>query len=105
MGTRSLFIGNLATHITASDLQRHFSTFEPEAINLVPLRRQAYLDVPTHLLQPAIDALDGSELDGHTITVRAATFRELSTSPEESCLPQESPTSGLRLDQSTLIPG
>lgn len=73
MATKSLYVGNMSYNSTEEDLRRAFEPFGPvESIRVIGDKGFAFVDVPAENSAAAIDALNGKELGGRTLTVNEA---------------------------------
>jgi len=79
--SKRLFIGNLSWNLSQEDLAAAFTDFGAENVLLPKDERDrskgfGFVDVPDDQLQPAIDAMNGKELDGRAIIVNEARPKE-----------------------------
>lgn len=78
---KRLFIGSLSWNIGEEDLKSAFAPYGAES-GTIPHDDQGrskgfgFVDVPDDQMQPAIEAMNGKELDGRAIVVNEARPRE-----------------------------
>lgn len=76
MANNTLYVGNLPYSATESQLTAKFSEYGSTNARIVEGRGFGFVDVDSAQLQAAIDATNGSEMGGRTLTVNEARPRE-----------------------------
>ncbi|MCL5104904.1 MAG: RNA-binding protein [Armatimonadetes bacterium] len=77
MATKSLYVGNLPYSTSEDDLRAMFEPYGPiEEIRVIQNKGFGFVDVPEENLEAAIEATNGQEVGGRTITVNEAKPRE-----------------------------
>lgn len=73
MATKSLYVGNLSYNATESDVRKLFEPFGPiTEIRIIGDKGFGFVEIPEENMQAAIDANNGKELGGRTLTVNEA---------------------------------
>jgi RNA recognition motif-containing protein len=73
MANKSLYVGNLPYSVSDADLRTLFEAFGPVAdIRLMSEKGFAFVDVPEANAAAAIDATNGKDFGGRTLTVNEA---------------------------------
>lgn len=76
LATKSLYVGNLPYSTTEEDLRGLFEPYEPAEVRVIQNKGFGFVDVPEEQMEAAIEATNGKELGGRTITVNEARPRE-----------------------------
>ena len=73
MANKSLYVGNLSRTTTESEIRTLFEPFGPIAeVRLIGDKGCGFVELPAENMQAAIDATNGKELGGATLTVNEA---------------------------------
>ena len=73
LANKSLYVGNLSRTTTESEIRTLFEPFGPIAeVRLIGANGFGFVDLPAENMQAAIDATNGKELSGATLTVNEA---------------------------------
>lgn len=73
MANKSLYVGNLPYHVSENDIREMFEPYGPIAeVRVIGDKGFAFVEIPEENLQAAIDAMNGKELGGRTLTVNEA---------------------------------
>ncbi|MDO8588285.1 MAG: RNA-binding protein [Armatimonadota bacterium] len=73
MSAKSLYVGNLSYSMTEDELRDLFEPYGPVTeVRLVENRGFGFVDVPEEKAAEAIDAINGKEVGGRTLTVNEA---------------------------------
>lgn len=72
MASKSLYVGNLSYSTSEGTLRTLFAEYEPSEIRLIGDKGFGFVDVPEDKAADAIQALNGRDVDGRTITVSEA---------------------------------
>ena len=73
MGTKSLYVGNLPYSSTEDDLREMFEQFGPvEDVRVIQSKGFGFIDIPEENMAAAIEAVNGTEVGGRTVTVNEA---------------------------------
>ena len=73
MANKSLYVGNLTYSATENDVRTLFEPFGPIAeIRIIGDKGFGFVEIPEENMQAAIDANNGKELGGRTLTVNEA---------------------------------
>jgi RNA recognition motif-containing protein len=73
MANKSLYVGNMPYNATEDDLRELFEPFGPLAeIRIIGAKGFAFVDVPEENVAAAIEAINGKDLSGRTLTVNEA---------------------------------
>ncbi|MCX8052407.1 MAG: RNA-binding protein [Armatimonadetes bacterium] len=76
MATKSLYVGNLPYNSTEEELREIFEPYGPiEDIRLIHSKGFGFVDIPEENMSAAIEATNGKEVGGRTITVNEARQR------------------------------
>ena len=77
MASKSLYVGNLPYSTTEDELRRLFEPYGPiEEIRVIQNKGFGFVDVPEENVAAAVEAINGQELGGRTLTVNEARPRE-----------------------------
>ena len=77
LATKSLYVGNLPYRITEDDLRAIFEAYGPVTeARVIENRGFGFVDVPEENMTAAIEATNGTEFEGRTLTVNEARPRE-----------------------------
>ena len=73
MANKSLYVGNMSYSTTESDLRSLFESYGPIAeVRVIGDKGFAFVEIPEDKMQEAIDATNGKEVGGRTLTVNEA---------------------------------
>lgn len=73
MATKSLYVGNLPYSTTEDDLRDLFEPYGPVAeVRVIQNKGFGFVDIPEENLAEAVEATNGKELGGRTLTVNEA---------------------------------
>ena len=73
MANKSLYVGNLSPTTTESEIRTLFEPFGPIAeVRLIGDKGCGFVELPAENMQAAIDATNGKDLGGATLTVNEA---------------------------------
>ncbi|MCX6345690.1 MAG: RNA-binding protein [Armatimonadetes bacterium] len=73
MANKSLYVGNMSYSTTESDLRDLFEPYGPIAeVRVIGDKGFAFVEIPEESMQAAIDAINGKEVGGRTLTVNEA---------------------------------
>lgn len=73
MATKSLYVGNMSYNTTENDLRTMFEPHGPVAeVRVIGDKGFAFVEIPEENMQAAIDATNGKEVGGRTLTVNEA---------------------------------
>ena len=73
MANKSLYVGNLPYSTTEDELRSMFDAFGPiEEVRVIQNKGFGFVDVPEENVEAAIEATNGKELGGRTLTVNEA---------------------------------
>ena len=73
MANKSLYVGNLTYSATENDVRTLFEPFGPIAeIRIIGDKGFGFVEIPEENMQAAIDAMNGKEVGGRTLTVNEA---------------------------------
>jgi cold-inducible RNA-binding protein len=73
MANKSLYVGNMSYSTTESDLRSMFEPYGPIAeVRVIGDKGFAFVEIPEDKMQAAIDAMNGKEAGGRTLTVNEA---------------------------------
>ena len=76
MATKSLYVGNLPYNSTEEELREMFEPFGPiEEVRLIHSKGFGFVDLPEENMAAAIEAINGKDVGGRTITVNEARQR------------------------------
>ncbi len=76
MANKTLYVGNLPYSATESQLITSFTQYGAANARIVEGRGFGFVDVDGDQLQDAINAMNGTQMDGRTLTVNEACPRE-----------------------------
>ena len=73
MANKSLYVGNMSYGTTESDIRALFEPYGPIAeVRIIGDKGFGFVEIPEEKMQEAIDATNGKELAGRTLTVNEA---------------------------------
>ena len=73
MANKSLYVGNMAYSTTESDLRALFEPHGPVAeVRVIGDKGFAFVEIPAENMAAAIEATNGKEIGGRTLTVNEA---------------------------------
>ena len=73
MATKSLYVGNMSYNTTEGELRTMFEPYGPVAeVRIIGDKGFAFVEIPEENMQAAIDATNGKESGGRTLTVNEA---------------------------------
>ncbi|MEN6582271.1 MAG: RNA-binding protein [Armatimonadota bacterium] len=73
MANKSLYVGNMSYSTTENDLRTLFEPYGPIAeVRVIGDKGFAFVEIPEENMQAAIDATNGKEFAGRTLTVNEA---------------------------------
>ncbi|HOK54551.1 MAG TPA: RNA-binding protein [Armatimonadota bacterium] len=73
MANKTLYVGNMAYSTTENDLRSYFEPYGPIAeVRIIGDKGFGFVELPEENMQAAIDATNGKELGGRTLTVNEA---------------------------------
>ena len=73
MANKSLYVGNMSYSTTEDDLRTLFEAYGPIAeVRVIGDKGFAFVEIPEEKMQEAIDAVNGKEIGGRTLTVNEA---------------------------------
>ena len=73
MANKSLYVGNMAYSTTENDLRTLFEPYGPIVeVRVIGDKGFAFIEIPEEKMQEAIDATNGKEVGGRTLTVNEA---------------------------------
>jgi len=73
MANKSLYVGNMSHNTTEGDIRTLFEPFGPIAeVRMISDKGFGFVDIPAENMQAAIDATNGKEVGGRTLTVNEA---------------------------------
>ncbi len=73
MASKSLYVGNLPYSTTEEELRQMFEPFGPvEDIRVIHNKGFGFVDVPEENMAAAIEATNGKDMGGRTVTVNEA---------------------------------
>jgi len=76
LATKSLYVGNLPYNSTEEELREMFEPFGPiEEVRLIHSKGFGFVDLPEENMAAAIEAINGKDVGGRTITVNEARQR------------------------------
>jgi cold-inducible RNA-binding protein len=77
LATKSLYVGNLPYSVTEDELRTMFEPYGPiEEVRVIQNKGFAFVDVPQENVEAAIEATNGKDMGGRTVTVNEAKPRE-----------------------------
>jgi RNA recognition motif-containing protein len=73
MANKSLYVGNMSYSTTENDLRTMFEPYGPIAeVRVIGDKGFAFVEIPAENMAAAIDAMNGKEVGGRTLTVNEA---------------------------------
>ena len=73
MANKSLYVGNMAYSTTEEELRQLFEPYGPIAeVRIIGDKGFGFVDIPEENMAAAIEALNGKEIGGRTLTVNEA---------------------------------
>ena len=73
MASKTLYVGNLPYSTGESSLRDMFEPYGPVAdVRIIPDKGFGFVEIPEENMQAAIDAINGQEMGGRTLTVNEA---------------------------------
>jgi RNA recognition motif-containing protein len=73
LANKSLYVGNMSYSTTESDLRSLFEPYGPIVeVRVIGDKGFAFVELPEEQMQAAIDATNGKEVGGRTLTVNEA---------------------------------
>lgn len=73
MATKSLYVGNMSYNTTENDLRTLFEAHGPVAeVRIIGDKGFAFVEIPDENMAAAIEATNGKEFGGRTLTVNEA---------------------------------
>ena len=73
MANKSLYVGNMSYNTTEGDIRTLFEAFGPIAdVRIIGDKGFGFVEIPEENMQAAIDATNGKEVGGRTLTVNEA---------------------------------
>ncbi|MGC8862169.1 MAG: RNA recognition motif domain-containing protein [Armatimonadota bacterium] len=73
MANKTLYVGNMSYDTTESDLRELFEPHGPIAdVRVIGSKGFAFVEIPEHNMAAAIEATNGKEIGGRTLTVNEA---------------------------------
>ena len=73
MANKTLYVGNMPYSTTESELRSLFEPYGPiEEVRIIGDKGFAFVEIPEENMQAAIDATNGTDLGGRTLTVNEA---------------------------------
>jgi RNA recognition motif-containing protein len=73
LASKSLYVGNMSYSTTEDDLRALFEEFGPiTEVRVIGDKGFAFIDVPEENMAAAIEAINGKEVGGRTLTVNEA---------------------------------
>ena len=73
LANKSLYVGNMAYSTTESDLRTLFEAYGPVAeVRVIGDKGFAFVEIPEENMAAAIEATNGKEIGGRTLTVNEA---------------------------------
>jgi cold-inducible RNA-binding protein len=73
LANKSMYVGNMSYNTTENDLRTLFEAYGPIAeVRIIGDKGFAFVEIPAENMQAAIDATNGKEFGGRTITVNEA---------------------------------
>jgi RNA recognition motif-containing protein len=77
MANKSLYVGNMPYHASEDDIRTLFEDYGPIAeVRIIGDKGFGFVEIPEENMQAAIDATNGKEMGGRTLTVNEARPRE-----------------------------
>lgn len=72
MANKSLYVGNLPYSASEDELKSLFAPYLPEEVRVIEGKGFAFVDLPEENANAAIEATNGTEFGGRTLTVNEA---------------------------------
>lgn len=72
MANKTLYVGNLPYSADQDALRNAFSQWEPTEVRLIESKGFGFVELPEEKAQEAIDAMNGKDFGGRTLTVNEA---------------------------------
>lgn len=73
MANKSLYVGNMSYNTTESEIRSLFEPYGPIAeVRIIGDKGFGFVEIPEENMQAAIDATNGKEFGGRTLTVNEA---------------------------------
>ncbi|MEN6355652.1 MAG: RNA-binding protein [Armatimonadota bacterium] len=73
MANKSLYVGNMSYSTTESEIRDLFEPYGPIAdVRVIGNKGFGFVEIPEENMQAAIDAINGKEVGGRTLTVNEA---------------------------------
>ncbi len=73
MANKSLYVGNMAYSTTESEIRDLFEPYGPIVeVRIIGDKGFGFVEIPEENMQAAIDAINGKEVGGRTLTVNEA---------------------------------
>jgi RNA recognition motif-containing protein len=73
MANKSLYVGNMSYNTTESDIRALFEPYGPIVeVRIIGDKGFGFVEIPAENMQAAIDATNGKEVGGRTLTVNEA---------------------------------
>jgi RNA recognition motif-containing protein len=73
MANKSLYVGNMSYNTTESEIRSLFEAYGPIAeVRIIGDKGFGFVEIPEENMQAAIDANNGKEVGGRTLTVNEA---------------------------------
>ncbi len=73
MANKSLYVGNMSYNTTESEIRTLFEPYGPIVeVRIIGDKGFGFVEIPEENMQAAIDATNGKELGGRTLTVNEA---------------------------------
>ncbi len=73
MANKSLYVGNMSYNTTESEIRTLFEPFGPIAeVRIIGDKGFGFVEIPAEQMAAAIEATNGKELGGRTLTVNEA---------------------------------
>ncbi|MEN6522047.1 MAG: RNA-binding protein [Armatimonadota bacterium] len=73
MANKSLYVGNMSYNTTENDIRSLFEPYGPIAeVRIIGDKGFGFVEIPEENVQAAIDATNGKEFGGRTLTVNEA---------------------------------
>jgi len=72
MATKTLYVGNLPYSATQEAIREHFAQWEPSEVRLIENKGFGFVEIPEEHMSAAIEARNGKDFGGRTLTVNEA---------------------------------
>jgi cold-inducible RNA-binding protein len=73
LANKSLYVGNMSYNTTETDIRELFEPYGPIAeVRIIGDKGFGFVEIPEENMQAAIDAINGKEFGGRTLTVNEA---------------------------------